>query len=61
MSKDKRERPLAYPRPTETDIQHNTQPEYIDNQPNDMSDRSVSGTPDTGGADRTVNDPSEES
>lgn len=41
MDKDE-DRPVAYPRPTETDVQLNNQPEYIDQQPNstakDISD-----------------------
>jgi hypothetical protein len=31
------DRPLAYPKPTETDAQLSNQPEYIDQQPNSLS------------------------
>ena len=60
MSNDKKdERPLAYPRPTEADQQVNNQPEYIDQQPNDFRDKSISNLPDNGSADRTANDPAD--
>lgn len=41
----KQERPESYPRPTETDNQLKNQPEYIDNQPNDFHDKSISDVP----------------
>jgi len=48
--KNKRDdRPEAYPRPTETDKQLQNQPEYIDQQPNEFHDKSVSDVPVTGG------------
>jgi len=58
MSTDKKdhERPLAYPRPTETDSQLKNQPEYMDQQPNDFSDKSISDVPGTD-TDRISNDP----
>lgn len=40
--KEKNERPESYPRPTETDKQLQNQPEYIDQQPNDFDDKSIS-------------------
>jgi hypothetical protein len=39
------ERPLAYPRPATTDQQQKNQPEFIDQQPNDFSDKTVSDMP----------------
>ncbi|MGZ3861138.1 MAG: hypothetical protein ACXVMS_16500 [Flavisolibacter sp.] len=38
-------RPASYPRPTETDEQLQHQPEYIDQQPNDFRDKSISDIP----------------
>jgi hypothetical protein len=32
--KKEEERPFAYPKPTENDVQLNNQPEYIDQEPN---------------------------
>lgn len=32
--KNEQERPFAYPKPTENDVQLNHQPEYIDQEPN---------------------------
>jgi hypothetical protein len=45
MSKEKNPRPEAYPKPTETDNQLKNQPEYIDQQPNDFEDKSISDIP----------------
>ena len=46
MKEDKDEkRPAAYPRPTEKDIQLNNNPEFIDQQPNDFHDKSISDLP----------------
>jgi hypothetical protein len=47
--KERQDRPESYPKPTETDSQLKNQPEYIDQQPNDFSDKSISdiATPDT--------------
>ena len=45
MSDDKNkrnDRPEAYPRPTETDQQLQNQPEFIDQQPNEFDDKTVS-------------------
>jgi hypothetical protein len=45
---DKRnERIESYPKPTETDEQLKNQPEYIDQQPNDFEDKSISDVPNT--------------
>ena len=56
MDKDKQARPEAYPQPTETDSQLQNQPEFIDQQPNDFNDKSISDFP-AGTGDRQVNDP----
>ena len=47
---DDKDRPIAYPKPTETDSQLKNQPEYIDQQPNslekdisDVPERAISG------------------
>lgn len=32
--KNEQERPFAYPKPTENDVQLNNQPEYVDQEPN---------------------------
>jgi hypothetical protein len=47
--KERQDRPESYPKPTETDSQLKNQPEYIDQQPNDFSDKAISDipTPDT--------------
>jgi hypothetical protein len=36
---------VSYPHPTETDKQLQNQPEYIDQQPNDFHDKSISDIP----------------
>ena len=36
------DRPEAYPKPSDADSQYNNQNEFIDQQPNDMKDRSIS-------------------
>lgn len=61
MNTDKKQdRPESYPRPTETDNQLQNQPEFIDQQPNDFSDKSVSDyTTDAPGVQQT-NDPAKE-
>lgn len=43
--KNRHGRPEAYPRPTQTDSQLKNQPEYIDQQPNDFRDKSISDIP----------------
>ncbi|MFL5742071.1 MAG: hypothetical protein ACJ75B_17745 [Flavisolibacter sp.] len=61
MSKEEKknqERPESYPRPTETDQQLKNQPEYIDQQPNDFEDKSVSDIP-GGKSERNSDDPHE--
>lgn len=46
MRDEKRnDRPEAYPLPTETDQQLKNQPEYIDQQPNEFHDKSISDIP----------------
>ena len=42
MNTDPKDRQEAYPRPFTTDNQIDNQPEYIDQQPNDFHDKSVS-------------------
>ena len=60
MQDDKKDnRPLAYPRPTQTDRQLQNQPEYIDQQPNDFADKSISDMP-ANGAERSSNDPKQD-
>ena len=56
MEKHKNDRPEAYPKPTETDQQLQNQPEFIDQQPNDFHDKSISDIPGNN-ATRNVNDP----
>lgn len=46
----------SYPLPTETDKQLQNQPEYIDQQPNDFEDKSISDLP-IKNAERISNDP----
>ena len=58
--KDKNTRPEAYPKPTETDNQLKNQPEFIDQQPNDFHDKSVSNIPGSN-AERSGNNPNEDS
>ena len=43
--KNRQHRPQAYPRPTETDSQLKNQPEFIDQQPNDFKDKTLSDLP----------------
>lgn len=46
MKEDKDDkRPAAYPRPTEKDTQLKNTPEFIDQQPNDFHDKSISDLP----------------
>ena len=45
QDKNRQDRPESYPKPTETDSQLKNQPEYIDQQPNDFSDKSISDIP----------------
>ena len=61
MSKEKKrnDRFESYPRPTETDKQLQNQPEYIDQQPNDFNDKSVSDVPNSN-AERQSDDPKKE-
>ena len=61
MKDDKnQERPFSYPRPTETDNQLQNQPEYIDQQPNDFRDKSVSDVPSEAPGVQHGSDPSKE-
>ena len=61
MSKEEKtnDRFESYPRPTETAKQLQNQPEYIDQQPNDFNDKSVSDVPGNN-AERQSNDPKKE-
>ena len=58
MSKEEKrsDRFESYPRPTETDKQMQNQPEYIDQQPNDFEDKSISDIPNSN-AERQSDDP----
>ena len=58
--KEKNTRPEAYPKPTETDNQLKNQPEFIDQQPNDFHDKSVSDIPGND-ADRSGSNPNKDS
>ena len=58
MDKNTVEGPEAYPRPNKADQQINNQPEYVDQQPNDFHDKSISDLPTE--ADKQSNDPSKE-
>lgn len=60
MEKKEQERPEAYPKPTETDTQLQNQPEFIDQQPNDFNDKSVSDIPGSN-AERQGSDPNKDS
>lgn len=60
MAKDKNDRPEAYPKPTETDQQLQNQPEFIDQQPNDFNDKSISDIP-AKNVERQSNDPNRDS
>jgi hypothetical protein len=61
MSKEEKgnDRMESYPRPTQTDKQLQNQPEFIDQQPNDFEDKSISDIPDNG-ARKQSNDPGRE-
>jgi hypothetical protein len=61
MNTDKKnDRFEAYPKPTETDQQLKNQPEYIDQQPNDFRDKSVSDVPSSDTDVKEGNDPGRE-
>ena len=60
MEKKEQQRPEAYPKPTETDKQLQNQPEFIDQQPNDFNDKSISNVPGSN-AERQSNDPNKDS
>lgn len=59
MKEKNSERPEAYPKPTETDEQLNNQAEFIDQQPNDFNDKSVSDIAGSTAA-KQANDPAKE-
>lgn len=60
MQDDKKsQRFESYPRPSQADKQFNEQPEFMDQQPNDFNDKSVSNVPDSN-AERQTNDPGKE-
>ena len=58
--KEKNNRPEAYPKPTQTDNQLQNQPEFIDEQPNDFNDKSISDVPGSN-AERQSNDTNKDS
>ncbi len=60
IMKEKHTRPEAYPKPTETDNQLKNQPEFIDQQPNDFHDKSISDIP-ANNSERQSNDPIKDS
>jgi len=60
MSDKRNDRPESYPQPTETDKQLQGQPEFIDQQPNDFHDKSISDLPANDNTERLANDPKEE-
>jgi hypothetical protein len=61
MLQDKNnERPEAYPRPTTKDSQLKDQPEFVDQQPNDFHDKSISGLEHNEQQHKTSSDPAEE-
>ena len=49
----------SYPRPTETDKQLQDQPEFIDQQPNDFHDKSISDMPVVKARQKESDDPAE--
>jgi hypothetical protein len=58
MKDDKKEtRPEAYPRPTEKDSQLHNNAEYIDQQPNDFHDKSISDLPANEAREKESNEP----
>ncbi|MGE5520212.1 MAG: hypothetical protein ACM3VS_09830 [Candidatus Dadabacteria bacterium] len=57
MDKNKN-RPEAYPKPSKADKQFDHQPEFIDQQPNDFDDRSISDVPGT--TSKVNNDPKQD-
>ena len=61
MNTDKKDdRFEAYPKPTETHQQLKNQAEYIDQQPNDFKDKSISDLPSKGNDIREGSDPGRE-
>ena len=58
--KEKNTRPEAYPKPSETDNQLKNQPEFIDDEPGDFRDKSVSDKP-ADNSERQSNDPIKDS
>ena len=58
MPNDKNEkRPEAYPRPTEKDSQLQNNAEFIDQQPNDFRDKSISDLPANDETEKMSNEP----
>lgn len=57
--KNRHGRPESYPQPTEADEQLKNQPEYIDQQPNDFRDKSISDLP-AHNRERESNEPGKE-
>jgi hypothetical protein len=60
MEKKEQQSPEAYPKPTETDKQLQNQPEFIDQQPNDFNDKSISDIPGIN-VERQSNEPNKDS
>jgi hypothetical protein len=61
MKKDNNEqRPEAYPRPTEKDSQLQNNAEFIDQQPNDFRDKSISDLPVNDEIKKSSNEPERE-
>jgi hypothetical protein len=58
--KNRHGRPQAYPLPTEADQQLKNQPEYMDQQPNDYRDKSISDMPANDQTERISNDPDQD-
>jgi hypothetical protein len=49
----------SYPRPSRSDINFNNQPEFIDQQPNDFHDKSISDLPANEEVRKESNEPEE--
>ena len=58
IDRDK-DRMESYPRPSKEDVAFNNQPEFIDQQPNDFRDKSISDLPAKEGMEKVSNEPEE--
>ena len=54
-----KDRMESYPRPSSSDNQFINQPEYIDQQPNDFHDKSISDLPANPETEKIANEPEE--